>query len=82
MSKVQYELTPVTEKPLRKYRKGSKYDGILDQFTESKNPLVSISIGDVDANYIRTQLNKRIDKRKLTTVEVSVVNGVCYLEKP
>jgi len=34
-----------------------------------------------DANYLRTQLNKRIEARRLRGVKVSVVNSVCYLEK-
>ena len=35
-----------------------------------------------DANYLRTQLKKRIDARDLQdTIEVSVVNNMAYLEK-
>jgi len=34
-----------------------------------------------DANYLRTQLNKRIEARRLRGVKVSVVNDACYLEK-
>jgi len=34
-----------------------------------------------DANYLRTQLNKRIEARRLRGVKVSVVNNTCYLEK-
>jgi hypothetical protein len=34
-----------------------------------------------DANYLRTQLTKRIEARDLGGVKVSVVNNVCYLEK-
>ena len=43
--------------------------------------LVEVSIEGKDANYLRTQLNKRIDARNLRNVKVSVVNNVCYLEK-
>jgi hypothetical protein len=35
-----------------------------------------------DANYLRTQLKKRIDARDLNSkIEVSVVNNIAYLEK-
>jgi len=81
MSGVSFNLQPVTEKPSRKYRKGSKYDPILDAFMGSSNNLVSVSVEGKDANYLRTQLNKRIEARNLTGIKVSVTNNVCYLEK-
>ncbi len=81
MSDVTFELYPVDEKPTRKYRKGSKYDPLLDAFMAGSNNLVSVNVQGKDANYLRTQLNKRIDARNLTSLKVSVVNNVCYLEK-
>ncbi len=81
MSDLNYNLNPVSEKPLRKYRKGSKYDPVLDAFISGTNNLVAVTVEGKDANYLRTQLNKRIDARKLSGVKVSVVNNVCYLEK-
>lgn len=81
MSAVKFKLDPVDEKPSRKYRKGSKYDPILDAFTEGSNNLVKVDVPGKDANYLRTQLNKRIDARKLSKIKVSVVNNICYLEK-
>jgi hypothetical protein len=81
MSDVTFNLQPVEEKPTRKYRKGSKYDPLLDAFMSGPNDLVSVNVAGKDANYLRTQLNKRIDARNLPTVKVSVVNNVCYLEK-
>ena len=81
MSGVSFDLQPVTEKPSRKYHKGSKYDPILDAFLGSSNNLVSVNVEGKDANYLRTQLNKRIEARNLTGIKVSVVNNVCYLEK-
>ena len=80
MGEVSFNLTPVTEKPSRRYRKGSKYDPILDAFMAGLDTLVAVEIPDKDANYIRTQLNKRIDARNLR-VKVSVVNNITYLEK-
>ena len=81
MSDASFTLQPVSEKPSRKYRKGSKYDPILDAFLEAENNLVVVSVENKDSNYLRTQLAKRIDSRNIETVNVSVVNNVCYLEK-
>ena len=74
-------LQPISEKPSRKYRNGSKYDPILDAFLERENNLVVVSVENKDSNNLRTQLAKRIDSRNIETVKVSVVNNVCYLEK-
>ena len=78
-----FSFAPVKEKPSRKYRKGGKYDPILDAFKDGKDNLVAVTIDGKDANYIRTQLNKRIEanKRKYRGFVISVVNDVCYLEK-
>ena len=82
MSEVKFDLQPVNKKPSRKYRKGSKYDPILDSFMESDHKLVKVDVEGKDANYLRTQLNKRIEARDITDkVKVSVVNNVAYLEK-
>lgn len=81
MSDLSFNLEPVSEKPTRKYRKGSKYDPLLDAFIAGTNNLVAATVPDKDANYLRTQLNKRIEARNLSGVKVSVVNNVCYLEK-
>jgi hypothetical protein len=49
---------------------------------EGDDTLVEVSIAGKDANYLRTQLNKRIEARELgDRVKVSVVNNVAYLEK-
>ncbi|TET70891.1 hypothetical protein E3J39_05660 [Candidatus Bathyarchaeota archaeon] len=82
MSEVKFDLKPVTKKPSRKYRKGSKYDPILDSFLKGEHDLVKVEVANKDANYLRTQLNKRIEARDmLNQVKVSVVNNVAYLEK-
>ena len=80
MSDIDFTITPVEEKEIRGYRKGSKYDPILDQFIESKQSLVHVAVVGKVPNYVRTQLNKRIESRKLTGVVVSVVNNTVYLE--
>ena len=81
MSDVTFQLKPVEEKPIRKYRKGSKYDPLLDAFISGPNNLVKVDVPGKDANYLRTQLNKRIESRNIHTLKVSVVNNICYLEK-
>lgn len=78
---ISFNLEPVDEKPSRKYRKGSKYEPIIDSFIKGKNNLVRVDVEGKDANYLRTQLNKRIEARDVKGVKVSVVNNVCYLEK-
>jgi len=80
MSEVKFKLNPVEEKPSRRYRKGSKYDPILDAFIAGEKDLVEVNVSGKDANYLRTQLNKRVEARNLD-VKVSVVNDACYLEK-
>jgi hypothetical protein len=82
LSEVKFNLKPVTEKPSRRYRKGSKYDQILDDFMEREHSLVKVEVENKDSNYLRTQLNKRIEARNLAdNVKISVVNNVAYLEK-
>ena len=82
MSDVPFKLVDVEKKPSRKYRKGSKYDPIIDKFVGGKSSLVKVEVAGKDANYLRTQLKKRIDARELDKqVEVSVVNNIAYLEK-
>jgi hypothetical protein len=79
---LNFELEPVAKKPTRKYRKGSKYNPIIVAFVEGEHGLVKVDMPGKDANYIRIQLKKRIDALDLNgKVEVSVVNGVAYLEK-
>ena len=82
MSEVKFDLQPVSKKPSRRYRKGSKYDPILDSFLNGEYNLVKVDVANKEANYLRTQLNKRIEARDLgNRVKVSVVNNVAYLEK-
>ena len=79
---LKFNLKPVKKKPKRRYRKGSKYDVVLEAFQKAKDKMVAVSIGNKDANYMRTQLNKRIEALSLTDkIKVSVVNNVLYLEK-
>ena len=81
MSEVKFDLKPVEEKPSRRFRRGSKYDPVIDAFMERDEDLVEVHVGGKEANYLRTQLNKRIEARNLEDIKVSVVKNVCYLEK-
>ena len=80
MSSVEFNFDPVKKKPSRRYRKGSKYDPIIEAFLEQEHQLVEVVVEGKDANYMRTQLKKRIDARELK-IDVSVVNNKIYLEK-
>jgi len=82
MSEMKFSLKPVKKKPSRRYRKGSKYDPIIDAFMGATEELVEVNVSGRDANYLRTQLNKRIEARDLKEkIKTSVVNNVLYLEK-
>jgi len=82
MGEVKFSLKPVSKKPSRRYRKGSKYDPIIDAFVSSSEDLVEVKVEGRGANYLRTQLNKRIEARGLNDeVKTSVINNVLYLEK-
>ena len=82
MSEMKFSLKPVKKKPSRRYRKGSKYDPIIDKFLGAASELVEVKVESRDANYLRTQLNKRIEARDLKDkVKTSVVNNILYLEK-
>jgi len=77
-----FNLAPVKEKPKRAYRKGSKYDPLLEAFMKGTDKLVEASVPDKDSNYIRTQLSKRVDAvPAFKNIKISVVNNKCYLEK-
>ena len=80
MSENSFNLTPIDQIPRRSYRKGSKYDPILDAFLEGKDSLVLVDVPGKDGNYVRTQLKKRIEARGLT-IDASVANNQVYLEK-
>ena len=80
MSHVKYTLTPVDNKPSRKFNKPSKYDPILDKFLVGRDRVVTVKATGRDPNYLRMQLKKRIDARQLD-FKVSVVEDEVYLEK-
>ena len=82
MTDISFNLIDIDQKPHRRSSKGSKYDPIIDKFCEGDSGLVKVEVSGKEANYVRTQLKKRIDARELgKQVEVSVVNNITYLEK-
>ena len=82
MSGFSFYLTPVDEIPKRRYRKGSKYDSVIDKFLDGNDRLVTVEVVGRGANYIRTQLKKRIEARGLgDKVEASFIDDKAYLEK-
>ena len=82
MGEVKFQLKPVERKPTKKYRKRSKYDPIIDEFLGMDVKIAEVGVEGVEPNYLRTQLNKRIEARYLKDkVKVSVINNVVYMEK-
>jgi len=82
MGELRYTLKPVESKPRRRYRRGSKYDPIIDAFLESGKDVVEVEVEGKNPNYVRMQLNKRIELRGLgDKVRTSVINNVLYLER-
>lgn len=80
MSKIKFEMKRVDKKREKLSMKGSIYDPMINQFLEGEEELVEISVVDKKAGYVVTQLQKRIDVRKLD-IEVSHAQGLVYLEK-
>lgn len=76
---IAFKLVNTNEKPQRTYKKGSKFDSMLDAFIESGQSLVRLET-EKSGNYMRTQLVKRVAVRKLDIL-VSVINDNVYLEK-
>lgn len=81
MTEIEFKLEAETKKPTRKYRKGSKYDPLIEAFKKGSDNLVKVAVPGKDANYMRTQIKKRLDAKDDKSVTVSVVNNTCYLEK-
>lgn len=78
---MKFAINPVKKKPTRKYRKGSKYDVIVEGFVKANIPLAEVEVEGKTASYLSTQLGKRLeDNKKLVHISVSTANGMCYLE--
>lgn len=82
MGEIRFELKPVDERPKRRFKKGSKYDPIIDRFIMEKHDLFKVEAENRNSNYMRLQLAKLIESRGLgNLVKASVVDGELYLEK-
>ncbi len=80
MSEIKFEMRPVDKKREKTYHKGSVYDPIIDQFLESGQELVEISVEGKKPGYVITQLDRRIKTRELDII-ASRGGGFIYLEK-
>jgi hypothetical protein len=79
---LSFKFLDVDKKPRRNFKNGSKYDPIIEKFWVGKSDIARVVVPGIDANYIRAQLKKRINTRKMDhQVEVYVVSNVVYLEK-
>jgi hypothetical protein len=82
MVDLSFQLVGVDQKPRRTFTKKNKYEPIITMFCERNSNLCRVEVAGKNANYVRTQLKKRIDARELDKqIEVSVVNNGVYLEK-
>ncbi len=79
MSKILYEMKSVTTKQVKVSR--SIFDPIIDEFIKSDNKLVELTATDKTPSYMKTSLIKRLDRREIANVEVTLGYGVVYLEK-
>ena len=79
---MEFTLTARKTKPKRKYRKGSKYDPMIDGIIEALKTEELLEVKtDKDPNYLRTQLDKRIVARELKGINISVTNNKVYAER-
>jgi len=78
LSSIIFEMRPVEKKRKRLAGRKSKYDPMLDQFIEGGEDLVEISVEDKKADYVVSQLQRRIDMRELE-IEASHAQGFVYL---
>lgn len=83
--KYDFEFEEVEEEGLPKttYTKGSMYDPIVEAFLASPKDIVKLTPHkDETANYLRTQIVKRIEAKEVKDkIKASVVNNKVYLQK-
>ena len=96
-NKMSHKIIPITEPVKRKYRKGSIYDPVINEFAESNISLGKIEMFKKDGvqlegTYLTAQLKKRLKQRKadpikedeklhLETVEAKTMNSESYLSR-
>ncbi len=79
MTKIEYEMKSVTVK--KEKITTSIFDPIIDEFIKSENNLVEITVEGRAPSYMKSSLAKRIAKREIANIEVTLGYGVVYLEK-
>jgi len=80
-NELEFSIRDVAEKEPRTYKKGSKYDKLLNTFLSGNHKLSELTVSDIeDASYLRLQISKRIQKKNLS-IKASVTNGKVYLER-
>ena len=79
MTKIEYEMKSVTDK--KEKITTSIFDPIIDEFMKSENKLVEITTENRAPSYMKSSLAKRLAKREIANVEVTLGYGVVYLEK-
>ena len=78
---LNFQLTPVKNKPEKTYTKLSKYDDIINKFLIQNIELAKIYV-QKNPDYLRTQLMRRIKSRELQNeLKISVINKEIYIEK-
>ena len=79
MSKIDYEMKSVTVK--QEKITTSIFDPIIDEFLKGDSKLVEITAEKRTPSYMKSSLAKRLAKREIANVEVTLGYGVVYLEK-
>ena len=79
MTKIEYEMKPVTGK--QEKITTSIFDPIIDDFMKGDSNLVEITVENRTPSYMKSSLAKRLAKREIANVEVTLGYGVVYLEK-
>ncbi len=79
MSKIEYDMKAVTEKREKTTR--SIFDPIIDEFIKSEDGLVELTVTGRSASYMKTNILKRLVRREISNVDVTLGYGVVYLEK-
>jgi hypothetical protein len=81
LTELIFGLRQVGEPP-ENARKVNAYDSILDSFLVGRDGIVEVHVDGKEPSYVKRLLSKRIQARFLEDiVDVSVINGILYLEK-
>ena len=76
MSKMKFQLKPVETKPSRRFKKGSKYDPVIDEFLEGKESLVEVNVKGKTANYLIDRSNDASSHDILDSFRLQSIRGL------